>query len=339
MKKANFFKLMAILAITILVTTNIYAQDFHFTHSAPSNILRTMENNANALFAEISRAYDKHDSYLNLSDKKLTTDAKKRIMDLWSINHFVCNEVGYLPLDVYPMYSINGYQVRNIPILIEIVLKDKNNHFKGYDYDFQSYVMTFDSSGTICDLTPMISMHDYNKIMATGNDVTKTRHSEKIVDFVENFRSAYDAKDSIGIEKMFSEDALIITGKVVNYAPNKETGSLINTQEIVYKVSDKKEYMTRLKNAFRANEYIHIDFENIDVIASEAIPNVYGVRLDQKWHSTNYSDEGELFLIIDYRDEEHPLVWVRAWQPYKDAKGNVIPYTEDQHFSLGRFIK
>ena len=333
MKTTKLFKLLAIIAMAVLTTKNVCAQQTTFNfckECSPNSLYKVMEKNANALFAEIQRAYDKNDSKLNLSDKNLSADAKKRIRELWAVSHFCCNEMGTVYLTVYPMKSSNDYQVRDIPILVSA---------GDDDYAFQSYIMEFDSSGTICDLTPMIPMHDYMKIMNGGQDVTETRHREKILGFVNDFRAAYNTKDSLTIERMFSEDALIITGKVVNYAPNKESGSLINTQKIEYDVKDKKTYMTRLKSAFKANEYINIDFKNIDVIKSEAIPNVYGVRLDQYWHSTNYSDEGELFLIIDYRNENQPLIWVRAWQPFKNEKGEVIPYTEDQHFSLGRFIK
>ncbi len=41
---------------------------------------------------------------------------------------------------------------------------------------------------------------------------------------------------------------------------------------------------------------------------------VYGVEMRQSYNSTTYSDEGYLFLLIDF-SERDPLIYVRAWQP------------------------
>jgi len=58
-------------------------------------------------------------------------------------------------------------------------------------------------------------------------------------------------------------------------------------------------------------------------------PNVYGVELIQHWNATGYnnvpgySDVGRLFLMIDFRKEDEPLIWVRAWQPLNTKDGFV----------------
>ena len=42
--------------------------------------------------------------------------------------------------------------------------------------------------------------------------------------------------------------------------------------------------------------------------------DVYGVEMRQSYASTTYSDEGYLFLLVDF-SERDPLIYVRAWQP------------------------
>ena len=47
-----------------------------------------------------------------------------------------------------------------------------------------------------------------------------------------------------------------------------------------------------------------------------------------------YSDVGFIFLMIDFQDENHPLIQVRTWQPEK-LNGRVL--SRDEVFSLGNF--
>ena len=53
-------------------------------------------------------------------------------------------------------------------------------------------------------------------------------------------------------------------------------------------------------------------------------PQVYGVNLKQSWTSSNYSDQGYLFLMIDFRDEKKPVIHVRSWQPLKDTPSEEV---------------
>ena len=54
------------------------------------------------------------------------------------------------------------------------------------------------------------------------------------------------------------------------------------------------------------------------------IPEIYGVKLKQKWQSDSYSDTGYLFLMIDFINPDKPLIHVRTWQPEKFPDGSVI---------------
>ncbi len=42
---------------------------------------------------------------------------------------------------------------------------------------------------------------------------------------------------------------------------------------------------------------------------------IYGVTLRQKYSCDQYSDDGYLFLLWDFRDASMPLIHVRTWQP------------------------
>jgi hypothetical protein len=62
------------------------------------------------------------------------------------------------------------------------------------------------------------------------------------------------------MNKVFSDDAVIITGKVIRTRPNDFGNS--NTK-VVYNRQTKKEYLTNLKRAFLRNKYIDVKFSEI----------------------------------------------------------------------------
>ncbi len=45
---------------------------------------------------------------------------------------------------------------------------------------------------------------------------------------------------------------------------------------------------------------------------------VYAIQIKQDYYSTNYGDEGYLFLMVDINDPLNPIIKVRTWQPEKD---------------------
>ena len=50
-----------------------------------------------------------------------------------------------------------------------------------------------------------------------------------------------------------------------------------------------------------------------------ATENIYGVTLHQAWRSSTYNDDGWLFLLWDFNNEEQPQILVRTWQEDKAA--------------------
>ena len=83
-----------------------------------------------------------------------------------------------------------------------------------------------------------------------------------------------------------------------------------------------KEYINRLKVLFRSKEYVNLQFEKSDIRAGGK-DHVYGIQIKQNYFSSNYGDEGYLFLMVDLQDTSKPTIHVRTWQPDKDEKGNI----------------
>jgi hypothetical protein len=86
--------------------------------------------------------------------------------------------------------------------------------------------------------------------------------------------------------------------------------------------------MNQLDKVFRSNEYVNLKFTDIDVKMSQKYDNVYGIQLKQDYFSSGYGDSGYLFLVVDLRKSNEPMIHVRTWQPEKDPEFGMydLPY-------------
>lgn len=149
-----------------------------------------------------------------------------------------------------------------------------------------------------------------------------------LVNFLEDYQTAYALKRYDYLESIFSDDALFIVGHVLQ----KNTDELkdikhfkLPKEEVELLRMDKNSYFERLSNVFKSQEYINIRFAETDFqrqMGSADDENsegedIFGVRLLQEYQSTTYGDVGYLFLMVDLRDAKRPVIHVRAWQPDK----------------------
>ena len=58
-----------------------------------------------------------------------------------------------------------------------------------------------------------IEMNRYEELMAQKQSDLDYARRQIIVDFIENFRTAYNRKDNVMLNSVFSDKALIITGR------------------------------------------------------------------------------------------------------------------------------
>lgn len=97
----------------------------------------------------------------------------------------------------------------------------------------------------------VLDNNNYAKVMQEGRSVTDVRRRREILKFVEDFRCYYNEKNINALEKVFSEDALIITGSVVM---KKNMGDLSGgNMKIRYNKKTKQEYITFLSRTFDSN--------------------------------------------------------------------------------------
>lgn len=280
-----------------------------------------METKMSALMTEINAAQASGRA-LNFTNFNLSKSVQQSLSMLWENSPFMCTDEEVVERCIT---TGSGYQVRNIPLMM---MPRTDRKFDESEY--QEAVISFDKQGNIESFYLSISMNLYMNVVKNNKEITDLRRRQLILDYVEQFRTSYNTKDIEFLEQVFSDDALIITGKVIS----QKKDNMKLPDKIVYKKQSKQEYLTNLRRVFANNSYIKVTFDDIKVMRHPVNPNFYGVTLHQGYTSSRYHDDGYLFLLWDFTNEAQPQIHVRTWQP-DQLNGNRIP--DEEIFSLNDF--
>ena len=280
-----------------------------------------MERTMSAFLTEVNNAQSSKRA-LNFGGMGLSTNVQSSVSMLWENSPFECTDEEIME---HCIQTGSGYQVRNIPLM----MRPTDSSFNEDEY--QEAVFSFDLSGNLESFYLTLSMNLYMNIIKSNKSVTDLRRRQLILDYVEHFRTAYNQKDKEFLEAVFSDDALIITGKVI---PQRVRDNIQLPARVEYTRQTKRQYMTKLSQVFAANKHIKVTFDEIRVVMHPTKSEWYGVTLHQVWTSDRYHDDGWLFLLWDFSNEDHPTIHVRTWQPDK-IEGKKLP--DEEIFSLDDF--
>lgn len=319
MKKILFIVMVVLLAI------QGRADNISFTVSDGidnATIKSKIESEVSRMLTEINAAQEAGRS-LNFSAMgNIGTRVQQSMAMLWENCPFACTDEEIIE---HCITTGTGYQVRNIPLM----MKPTGEREFGED-EYQEAVISFDKQGNVESFYLSISMNLYMNVIKSNLELTDLRRRELILDYVEQFRTAYNQKDINFLNQVFSDDALIITGKVIM----QKHAEGFTSQKIQYNKQSKEQYIKNLRGVFARNSYIKVTFDEIEVMRHPVNPNFYGVTLLQGWTSGKYHDDGYLFLLWDFTNEDAPQIHVRTWQPDKIG-GKPLP--KDEVFSLSDF--
>ena len=206
----------------------------------------------------------------------------------------------------------DGVMCRPVPMMFSFA--NNNKKFS------EEVIFYFNKDSMVYNITFGLSKSAINSI--TSNPKYAEKDQLTIINFLENYKTAFALKRIDYLESIFDDNALIIIGKYVRAIQTVES-PYNNNKVVKYNKLDKKTYLKNLKQAFASQEFINIQFEesNIEKAADE-FGSVYGIEIKQNYFSSNYGDQGYLFLMVDLNKE--PLIKIRAWQPEKGAKGRTI---------------
>lgn len=328
--KPTFIRLSVLLLalFTTVPSTAQYATRFFATEISNPQAREAINQSLSAILTEFNNAQGNIRTP-ELDSLSISTDAKNDLLKLWKDCPFRCADTEIVETI---SQSANGdYQVRNIPlIMMPIEGESKDISWKRY----QEGVFTLNSRGVITGFHLAIDASLYIKVMGSAAAVEDFVQRQLILEYVERFRNSYNLKDIDFLQQIFSDDALIITGKVITTVKSDISRMSSNNKKVVYSKQTKKEYLTKLERIFQANKHINVLFDDIKVMRHPAKPNFYGVTLKQGYSSDYYSDEGYLFLLWDFSNPDAPQIHVRTWQP--DKIGDVA-MPEEEIFSINDF--
>jgi len=287
-------------------------------------VVKKIEQKASALLTEINEAQSTN-RIPKLKSLRLDQSVQASILMLWDNSPFYITDQMIVEKCVI---TKNGYQVRNIPILM--TPKDPESYI---DEEYQEGVINFTRGGEIESFHLSLSTNLYNNVIKANMELKDFYRRQLILDYVEQFRTAYNTKDSLFLEDIFSEDALIIVGRVVT----RSKGGDFVPNKITYRAYNKKQYLDNVERGFRRKAWIRVVFDQIEIKRhpNKKFQDYYGVTLHQSYKSSDYSDEGYLFLLWDFRDESRPQIHVRTWQPDKYGDGTALP--KEDIISFGDF--
>lgn len=282
-------------------------------------VLTEKNQEYNNEWRKIDGKFDVKDSdYMKIMND---VEAALRSRNYTSVRHHFTDE-GYGMLDTLSKYgkmTIIGEQDYNFLKMGNLVIcRDINMQF-----DFRNnvsfnrdVVFRFDS-----ETRKIVSIAFRLSSITERDIVTKSKWSEEarltLINFLEDYQTAYALKRHDYLESIYSDDALIIVGHVVKKTVIPDQAQFnFSDDDVKLMQYDKNTYFKNLARTFNSQDYINIKFESTDFTRAKSSTNreVYGVRLLQRYYSTTYGDVGYLFLLVDLTDE-NPLIHVRAWQP------------------------
>ena len=296
----------------------------HISDGINNDFVKTrMEQSMSAILSEVNAAVIGGRD-INLGSMNISPEVKESVSMLWDNTPFVCNEQ---VIERHCLTMKNGYQVRNIPLTLcprEAELLSDNDKY-------QEAVFSFDRQGRMESFFLTIKNNLYMNVINSNKSETDLMRRQMILEYVEHFRTSYNQKDIKFLNQVFSDDAIIITGHVIQ---QRRRDGFKLPDRIEYKSQSKQEYLDKLKHVFAANKSIRVVFDEVEVSRHPVNNNFYGVTLHQGYTSDRYHDEGYVFLLWDFTDENQPQIHVRTWQP-DQFNGKKLP--KDKVFEINDF--
>lgn len=311
-------KIFTILALCCFTATQ--AQDqvtFEFSDGVTNPTLKAkMERQVSQLLSAINTAATRNYD-INYTGIDIDLNASGSLGATWNNVHFRTEDdliIDHCLTRRRSNGSIKGYQVRNIGVTM-IPLDDSYNSEMR-----RELCIDFNTAGRIVDINFSIEKNEYIKQLRLGEELGDFERRLQIINWCEQFKKAYNDKDINFMENIFSDDALIITGRRISGRQKSDIG--FSSAQFEYVQQTKAEYLRKLRGVFdrqRHNGYINVVFSDYSIKRDGAKPDFYYVTLKQEWNSRGYSDVGTVTLVWDFRNEDQPKIQVRAWQHLNDT--------------------
>ena len=224
-------------------------------------------------------------------------------------------------------YAINktyeGWEARSIPVYCNYPSLNQ----RGMEY----LVLDFDGQGILQDVNFSVFSGLYENHVGKFKDDQHNideaySYRQVLVKFLEKYRTAYLNRDIATLNQIFAEEAIIIVGRVLKEGEsehNYEYGKMKLQPDIEYLEMTREEFLVRQEQIFEQQQEICLGFSSCQFNQKNDDEEVYGISMRQQYSSTGYSDEGYLFLLVDFKGNK-PMIYVRSWQPSEWSENQLI---------------
>lgn len=293
--------------------------------AVPENVVTATFSNTNAAIKSAPKEVSDGETYMKLIDKVITAIQTKNYASVrqlftdsgWDVYRRLL-EYGRARIVGTPschFYRNGDYVVGRG---VQMAFSFKSGVRKSFVEDV---VFTFAADKRIDNVAFGLGNTAADDILNKG--VWSEQARMAVMNFLENYKTAYGLKRLDYIRSVFDDDAVIIVGSVLRNATmtrNPETGvATVQNNAIIKKNRyTKDQYLDNLRRCFDSNEFINIRFANNDVIKMSKGGELYAIQIAQDYYSSSYGDKGYLFLMVDINDPDKPVIKVRTWQPDKD---------------------
>ncbi|MCE1187975.1 MAG: nuclear transport factor 2 family protein [Ignavibacteria bacterium] len=292
-----------------------------------SVLLEKMQKNATAFLSELNAAFAGNREP-SVPGSVMNDEGKEILASLWETSPFRSIKTKIIDRIIL-VRTTRGmkYQLRNIPVYIkDVVSYEKDSESQQAADHSQEISLTFSKTGEIDNISYTL---DYTRSDLLKRDTTSLLEFQRrqfVLEFLERLRTAYNRKDTAFLQKVYSDDALIITTKEIRLEKSGDLGIKGQVIVISQKVTKQVYLKSLAEKIFKYNKFINVRFEDIKIVMNLKYPNIYGVNLKQFWNSSNYKDAGYLFLLVDFKNEDAPMIHVRTFQPDSTIKspGDII---------------
>ena len=211
----------------------------------------------------------------------------------------LCNS-GHAVIIGKPQYQFVDFM--DITICRSITMKFCYSNKKEFT---ENVSFRFTPDNKIESIAYMLSTPDQQAILC---DTTANPNSRMaLLTFMEDYQTAYALGDIDYLNRVFSEDALIIIGHKIQTKKRE-----ISVNETKYSTLSKSQFINRLRNQVDRREYINLNFTETEFRQAANVKGVFGIQVRQEYCSNVYGDVGYLFLLVDMR-EKAPVIHVRVW--------------------------
>jgi hypothetical protein len=215
--------------------------------------------------------------------------------------------------------TFDGWEVRKIRVLANYpTLKRQATEYLILDYD---------KEGNLCDVNFGTMEKLYNQFVQQGVYGNDWGNRQVIVKFAEKYRTAFMTRNMSMLDSLFADESVIIVGRVLKKGKQADVYQYSKVNEcqpdIQYTQYTKKQYLINQKKVFQAQKDIFLGYSTFKISKKNNMEGTYGISMKQAYAATNYADEGHLFLLVDFLQDQ-PQIYVRSWQPQEWNEDAII---------------